>query len=302
MRSTLGSNGAANAGVQQGTQTGGSCAAHAHGSNTGNVSVFVGVLSKADNFATRRAVRHTWGSDVRLGRVVFSVLRPASNETFSQLRAEAAEHGDIIVTSEVADAYNNLTYATLALFRAAAVNADRMTHLFKTDDDCYINVALLLDALHALPRTRLYSGYNMRSHEPIRCVPCANSVPYSNWASDEPFPRYGYGLGYLLSMDVVQRIAAGVPHVVMRPNSLLVVEDTAVGVWVDHIVQRDGYDVTYDLSMEAHINFGRGCNNRTCRHDDIVSHIVPDRVNATIPDTLECLHQQGTTCCACCGL
>lgn len=251
----------------------------------GDIRLFVGVLSAASNVQARQAVRETWGADSRLARVVFVSLRPTSNESFWQLRKEAAQYSDVLVTSSVDEGYYNITYAVLDIFRAAAAMGPAVSHVMKTDDDCYVRVSPLLIALSGMTRHWLYAGWPMITGTVIRGHGDGwHVVPYSNWASDTPV-RYGFGLGYVLSSDLAQQIAAGAPHVLMRPDNLLIIEDVAVGYIVDFIGRDQNVTVQYDDSMPMSVN--------GCRPQDIVVHI------AQTPKwrVLRCMHETGGSCC-----
>lgn len=58
-------------------------------------------------------------------------------------------------------------------------------------------------------------------------------------------PLYAWGYAAVLTVDLVQHIAAGIPHVMMPPNNLLRIEDVATGVWVEYIANHHNANVTY---------------------------------------------------------
>lgn len=120
--------------------------------------VFVGVLSTSNGLEHRQAIRATWGADRRLARVMFFVLRPQSEHLFSALREEAATYGDLVVASDALESYYNASYSTINMFKAAAGLGNQITHFLKTDEDCYVRVPLLLDAIQAMPTQWLYAG------------------------------------------------------------------------------------------------------------------------------------------------
>lgn len=120
--------------------------------------VFVGVLSRPSNRTTRVAIRETWGSDSRLSRVMFLVLGPRSQQDQAALLDEALQFRDLLVVSDVLDSYHNTTHALVAFFRAAAAMGDSITHVLKTDEDCYVRAGPLLRSLQRLPRQWLFAG------------------------------------------------------------------------------------------------------------------------------------------------
>lgn len=250
---------------------------------TNEPKVFVGVLSKAANTKFRQAVRQTWGGDKRLSRVVFFTLRPKLDETFKELRDEAVQYQDILVTSEIYEHYYNITYAVFDIFKAAAAMTG-ITHVLKTDDDCYVRVPKLLAALQSMPKQWLYAGGEPMKAESVQRNPRKwHYVSYDMWASDKPV-RYGYGLGYVLSIDLARYIAAGAPHLIMPVNKLLVLEDISVGYWVDHISKIHNITIAYDISMTMGLS--------ACSRRDVVTH-----VNVSTIETLHCMFDADGACC-----
>lgn len=124
-----------------------------------NIRVFVGVLSRSYRHDMRQAIRQTWGGHNQLERVMFFVMRPHNSSDFKALRAEARQFGDVVVTSEIMESYHNGTYSVISIFRVAAALADRITHVLKTDEDCYVRVPLLVQMLQQLPGQWLYAGH-----------------------------------------------------------------------------------------------------------------------------------------------
>jgi hypothetical protein len=85
-------------------------------------------------------------------------------------------------------------------------------YVLKTDDDVYFRVPLLLQYLATRPKQGLYSGFPMR---PILTPHEDNPARYGkSWISREAWPHawappYAWGPGCVLSIDLVQYIAAG---------------------------------------------------------------------------------------------
>jgi hypothetical protein len=248
------------------------------------IRLFIGVLSAAANVEARNTIRETWGAHPLLAssRVMFFVLRPHNDTAFRAVRREAAATGDIFMTSEVYEGYYNITYAVLDIFKVAATMSDSFTHVAKTDGDCFVRPGLLLDALSGMPRQWLYAGSPMNAGSVIR-TPGWHYVPYSNWASETPV-RYGFGAGYVVSIDLAKEIAAGAAHVIMPADNLLVIEDVAVGYWVEHVGSELGVQVNYNASIAR----GDGCNT-----DLMFAHIT----RKPQWQVLRCLHAQGKDCC-----
>lgn len=158
-----------------------------------------------------------------------------------------------------------------------------LTHVLKTDEDCYVRVPRMLDALAAAPSSWMYGGHPFGFSDRVNRDPnVVNYVPYSNWPSDAPLPPYAYGHGAVLTIDLVTHISAGVAHMTMAPNNLLVQEDCATGVWVQAVAHELGRTV-------AHIKlpFNR---TKSCGPADALTHM--DRsVFPSLADGQRCIHE-----------
>lgn len=216
--------------------------------STSDIRVFVGVLSRSGNSATRQTIRTTWGVDKQIAKLMFFVLRPQSDAAFLKLRREAVASGDVFVTSDVYEHYSNITYSVLSIFKAAATHGqEAFTHVVKTDEDCYMRSNLVISALQQMPRSWLYAGWPMEFGSVVRTQGW-RYVPFSNWPGDHPV-RYGFGAGYALSMDLVMEIATGAAHIIMPAHNLLIIEDIAVGYWVRQVRKERHVRVTYNSSL-----------------------------------------------------
>lgn len=262
---------------------------HNIGARDLDIRVFVGVLSRADNQEARDVIRETWGSDPRLARVMFFTLRPRSLAMFRHVREEAAAFGDIVVVSEVLEHYHNITYATLSIMKTAAVLGKQVTHVFKTDDDCYLRVALLLAELSRLPKQWLFAGFPSWRGVIARNPEYKAFVPLSNWArNDTTF--YGQGLGYAITADLVQHIAAGAAHMVMPPDNLLRVEDRAVGYWVHYVAAERNASLSYG-------GYPWDGKPHVCKNHTVVTHFIGGK-QVWHPDLIRCMHRNGGHCCS----
>lgn len=251
--------------------------------------VFVGVLSGSHNLAARQAIRQTWGSDPRLSTVVFFVLRPRTLQGVHSLREEAAQHGDIVVTSDILESYYNCTHSVVSMLRAAAALGNSIDYLIKTDDDAYLRVGLLLEGLSHMPRQWLYSGHGMRPVPTPRDGTWA--IPFDAWPHPMT-PPYSYGLGYVLSADLVRHLAAGALHAAMpNPDILVPIEDIAVGIATEALSRWQGASVTLDTSLSYSLT---GCSEQSA-----FVQLPRLQYNMEIhTDVMYCMHSTGR----CCGL
>jgi hypothetical protein len=249
-----------------------------HSSTRQHYGIFVGVLSSAANVQARQAIRETWGADSRLLRVVFVTLRPASNNTLAQLQAEAVQHGDLLVVSDISDNYYNITYATIAVFKAAVAMGPPVKFVLKTDDDCYIRVPKLLDALHDAPLQLTYAGYPLKPARLHRSGKYA--ITWSMWPGNNTKVIYAWGAGYVLSIDLARMIAAGAPH--QLTPQMVQIEDMAVGLWVEGLAQQHNLTINYHY---FHYNM-------SCDAEAVASHLK-EKTGAK----LRCIHQRQGQCC-----
>ncbi|XP_073010921.1 beta-1,3-galactosyltransferase pvg3-like [Typha latifolia] len=155
-----------------------------------DVRLLVGVLTLPENYARRNLVRlayahqpnHTGHVDVRF---VFCNLPTEEQRVLVAL--EIMEYNDIIVLNCTENMDNGKTYT---FFSSLPMISDvPYDYVMKTDDDTYVRLRNLVDALKSLPRENLYFGL---------MVPCLGISTKYNYMS---------GLGYIVSWDLVEWIA-----------------------------------------------------------------------------------------------
>lgn len=226
--------------------------------------LFLGVLSSSGNVDRRNAIRDTWGGDKRLYRVLFFVSRPRDDAVFDSLRKEATDKGDVVVLGHVWESYENITYQTFEVCRAAYVDG-QATHVVKVDDDSYVRVGTVLREVAVMPRSKGFMGYiESPGGGPHRDPSNQWYVSREEWASDR-YPPWAHGTGYVVTMDVAREIAAGVPYR-LRPDRLFKLEDISFGSWVEFVAQDRGWDI--QLVVSKRFNYGG------CTAHDAVSHYI----------------------------
>lgn len=242
--------------------------------------VFVGVLSSAKNADRRNAIRQTWGGDSRLHRVMFFVSRPRDERLFDAVRREAAEKDDLVVLGHVWESYDNITYQTFEVCRAAYVDG-HATHVMKVDDDSYLRVTNLLGELAAMPKLQAFLGFiENPGGGPHRNKDSQWYVGWDEWASDR-YPPWAHGTGYVITYDVSKQIATGVPYKLL-PDRLFKLEDISMGSWVEFV----GKDLGWDIKLVGSTRFNYG----GCTPHDVVSHYI----NA---ERQLCMWKKGGRCC-----
>ena len=119
-----------------------------------------------------------------------------------EVLAEMKEHNDIVVV-DAPDTYAGLINKVRTVLQW--IDNDReIEYAAKFDDDCYVNVQVLLNELRAIPPTRVYFGNMMAGGKVLRTTRNAEpNLPQSmNW-----YPPYASGAGYALSADIVKLVA-----------------------------------------------------------------------------------------------
>lgn len=170
------------------------------------------VTSAPENIKRRTAIRNTWARyrdpkvlNTTHFKTVFLIGKtsPMLNE---QIEAESEKHKDILIGNYI-DSYRNLTYKVQHGMTWAAESC-RSQFVLKTDDDCFVNTKILVEFLmrYNHQTTNLYVGHKMRSQEVVRDPESKWYVSWKDYPRDS-YPPYASGIGYLLSFDVVQRVA-----------------------------------------------------------------------------------------------
>ncbi|KAH8321484.1 hypothetical protein KR074_006362 [Drosophila pseudoananassae] len=170
-------------------------------------------------------------------RIVFILGRNkdeslVGNETLTRIHNEAEQYNDIIQENFV-DSYNNLTLKSVMALKHVARSCFNSTAFFlKCDDDTFVNIPNLLHFLLGgtiplyndtldyhdrttylakLPSNRLNASTEvMYGHQFCKVTPVSDVT--SKWYmpaymyAPTAYPKYLSGAGYLLSIDVVQRL------------------------------------------------------------------------------------------------
>ena len=200
--------------------------------STSRVRLVVLVLSAARNYERRQEARTNWLRsrflmtpqfiDNNAWAYAFVVGKSRGSVrdreiTESNLEIESCHYRDILKV-DVEEGYNNLTWKKLEAFKYLMQSGIGFEIVLKTDDDCYINIQLVLEWLpeaanksynllksRAGGRNLFYSG-----HCPPRGYPSRN--PRSKWSvsheeyKNTAYPAFCFGAGYFLSRDLLAAI------------------------------------------------------------------------------------------------
>eukprot|EP00884_Botryococcus_braunii_P001415 jgi/Botrbrau1/11274/Bobra.0038s0042.1 len=245
------------------------------------VSLMVGVLSSAKNNDARMAIRETWASNDRLFRVLFFMARPREPDLLEGIRQEEEWYGDIVLLPSIWEHYHNITYQTLEILRFAAAEPFA-THVMKVDDDSYVRVVEVMEAIGKAPRTRLLMGaIEDPGGGPHRDPQSRWYVTPEEWPN-ATYPPWAHGAGYIISQDLARQVAAG-GALQVDGGRLFKLEDVAVGSWLDHVARSRG--TALNLVHDPRFNYLSGCHAR-----DVVSHYIS-------AEEMRCMHSRGGQCC-----
>ena len=189
------------------------------------MTVIVGILSAAANVEKRQWIRSTWfkyGGSWR-GMFITAALSDNSDGVLRKLEAEQSQFGDLLIV-DLQEHYSLLPLKASTLIHFSDII--NVPYMFKTDDDAYVNIPLLMRTLEISPRTGLYGGFIMRDRKPER-NPCLWQVSREIWPWDS-YPPFAAGTGYILSNDVTQCASRRFDNSRYNPN-----EDVYVSALVE---------------------------------------------------------------------
>lgn len=208
--------------------------------------LLIAVMTAPDHFDQRAAIRATWKGYLDPAKRFLSDRRreqtdifffigelnhsPRDNTTNAdqldrQIWEEKDRHGDIIRLDGFVEDYANLTLKTLSV--AEWGRARQYGSVFKTDDDSFVRVDQLWDAMDRMGNG-LESAYmaHCSFDFPVNQDPDSKNYMYDTYPHDT-LPLLCHGGGYLLGHTLVEYIAAHRSDLPKHRN-----EDVAVSLWL----------------------------------------------------------------------
>lgn len=171
----------------------------------------------------REVVRRTWGAAGEDRLTLFFVGLSKGGPPQRLLQEESRVHADI-VQMDFQDSYQNLTIKTMMMMNWLAVYCPRASYAMKVDADIFVNVFLLVQHLRGSPRQSFITGSVITDGVPRRNSSSKWYVSKQQY-SEDAFPWYVSGAGYVFSADLAARISWASAHVPMIP-----LEDVYVGL------------------------------------------------------------------------
>ncbi|KAK9732004.1 Galactosyltransferase [Popillia japonica] len=204
------------------------------------------ICSSPGNFAIRNVIRDTWASTSNNSNFSiqhYFLLGQVSNITVQeQIEQEFLERNDVIQEYFV-DSYNNLTIKSLMMLKLVKSHClDTVKYVMKTDDDVYVNIALLTQYLRVNGTKNLLVGYLMRGATPVRDRKSKWNAPYYLYKGHK-YPPYLSGTGYVMSIDIVPKLYEASFH-----TSIFYLEDVYITGMLSQTIKlkpRDHMGFTY---------------------------------------------------------
>ncbi|XP_060742936.1 beta-1,3-galactosyltransferase 2-like isoform X1 [Tachysurus vachellii] len=240
------------------------------------------------NREARDAVRNTWGSEKmvmdKIVRVFFILGQPGPEgreELQQKILHESKEYHDII-QSDFLDSYKNLTIKTMVIMNWLTTYCQNASYAMKIDSDMFLNVNVLMNMLLNAPRENYMTGLVARGAIVLRNPQSKWFLPKDVFPEDF-YPPYALGLGYVLSMDIPEKLLEGSKHV--KP---VYIEDVYLGLCMRYM----GIHYTSQADQSLFNVFPVPYNR--CRYSKLIAtttHSLQEQVNSWID-----LKKPGPTC------
>ncbi|UJR09905.1 hypothetical protein I4U23_014127 [Adineta vaga] len=179
------------------------------------VDLLIIIISKSENYKTRDAIRRTWGARKNLGRyskmsIKLLFLLDLDEKLSRSIQLENNLFHDIIQV-ELPQHYTLVTHRELALWEWSFRYCHSAKFLFKTDDDIFVNLILLLKFISPLMKLPSDNSFRVEDmaiygfqHHAARVIRQANDTVDARYiiTTDEypctHYPKYLSGFGYLI--------------------------------------------------------------------------------------------------------
>lgn len=199
------------------------------------IQLLILVSSSLLNFARRDVIRNTWGTSANLksqhGGVAvktFFLLGNNPQIDFSSIEVESRLYGDVIM-EDFLDTYLNLTVKTVMGLKWASRFCSNAKYVMKTDDDIAINTPHLLAELRTMPWRNFVGGKVALNYPVLRSEHDKFYVPVGIY-EEQSYPPYVVGLGYVMSMNLVQSVYAAAKKTPLFPW-----EDVYIGLLLQRL-------------------------------------------------------------------
>lgn len=218
-----------------------------------NLEVFIAVVSAADHFSERKAIRESWGSLPIEGVAILYFLGQSANGTVQKLIAEEQNGHNDVVTGEFVDHYDNLTLKIAFIVEWVTKKcAGRPKFLLKVDDDVYVNVAHLLafSSAHRDAEKSMF-GFIYSNPAPYRSPDESKYFVSTEEYVGDRYPDYLAGPAYILSGDLLSGLFNLLPIApFFRIEDVLITGFLAQYMGVERIALPDISIYVYQWALE----------------------------------------------------
>lgn len=108
--------------------------------------VLVMIHTSPSNFAKRKTIRETWGTYKDKVKYLF-VVGDVENSTLKRKLIEENQNYSDFTQGSFKDAYRNLTYKHVMLFKYVIYHCPEAKYIIKTDDDVFVNMPTMMNFL-----------------------------------------------------------------------------------------------------------------------------------------------------------
>lgn len=211
-------------------------------------NLLVMVVSSPSHESVRQVVRETWAQQLPEEASVRFIVgsQGLSEDRQSALKQENDTSKDIIFLDEIQESYTGLTNKLLAMYKFAN-KFIKFNFLLKVDEDSFVRVNAILEALLEKPQDRLYWGFfDGRAH-----VKKAGKWQEGEYVLCDRYIPYALGGGYLISKDLVGFLADNSDMLQVYKS-----EDVSLGTWLAPLNIHRIHDPNFDTEYKS-----RGCFN-----------------------------------------
>ena len=176
----------------------------------------------------RDSIRQSWMKGYRkknpLILVQFSIGAAGLDlSDVEKLKIEQEKYGDLLLLTDVEDLYSNLAKKVL-MSLVELDNYYSFSYLMKCDDDTFIALDKLLRELKERDPTKsLYWGKHLNRGTVFK----DGKWKEDNWFLCATYLPFAVGAGYVLTSDLVKRVASNADGLILYNN-----EDTSMGAWL----------------------------------------------------------------------
>lgn len=217
------------------------------------VDLLVLVRSLPENLAARNTIRMTWKDKTPPAVEVLFVIpaRAITSKRLEVLEEEKKEHQDMLIFLDgpVVPESESLLLELIWVTRNR-----NFLYLMKTRDSMYVRLEVLMKEVISslvVSKSNVYLGYFQGRQKPGDKASLKHSEP--QWFLCDLFIRFAHSGGYVLSKELVNRVAS-VASVLFPYNN----EDVALGTWLSPY---DDVNWTHTIRFDTEIGKPRGCRN-----------------------------------------